>query len=111
MLTKEELVTLREKNQLLSDLHEEEWYDKQYVNNPYDREIKRIDTKLELLKYADKVTITDYQDGQVLLDGKIVLALRTLRWRIRGKQKWYYAKTVESVINRLPSGKRSNERR
>lgn len=105
MLTKEELVTLREKNQLLSDLHEED------VNNPYDREIKRIDTQLELLKYADKVTITDYQDGQVLLDGKIVLALRTLRWRIRGKQKWYYAKTVESVINRLPSGKRYNERR
>lgn len=105
MLTKEELITLREKNQLLSYLHEED------VNNPYDREIKRIDTQLELLKYADKVTITDYQDGQVLLDGKIVLALRTLRWRIRGKQKWYYAKTVESVINRLPSGKRYNERR
>lgn len=56
--------------------------------------------RLEILDELG-VSYEPYLRNQVLIDGKFVLGLASVKWRILGKNKWYYSKGVEDFVERF----------
>ena len=56
----------------------------------YDTELQRIPKLIELIETG--VNVKDYSEGLVLLNDKYVVSLVTNKWRVLGKNTWYFHK-------------------
>lgn len=68
----------------------------QYGKGPWN-ELNRLKKERDLILTG--VKFEHYGHGTVLVEGKFVYALNTGKWRVLGKNKWYYSKGVEQFVN------------
>ena len=80
-----------------SDQCELDNYDKLQYSNPYSREIERLRTVIAFIKSG--VSVEDYISGLVLINGYYVVSLLGRKWRVKGKNKWYWFKNPEHLVN------------
>jgi len=73
-------------------------YHKDTFSNPYEKEVKRVAFIDELAKHRDKLTMSEYAAGIVLVNNKFVLSLISKKWRVKGRNKWYRFKDVDTFV-------------
>ena len=89
----EELEYNKEQSRLLEIRN----YHKEQYSNPYKREVIRLETLIELEKF--NIHIDDYEvSGQIIINNKFVYALLSGRWRIKGKNTWYWSKDPKHFV-------------
>lgn len=85
-----------------SEACEERNYDKMQYSNPYSKEIHRLVTIIEFLEQGVKVERTG--GGLITVNNKFIVSLANPKWRVKGKNKWYWykdpAQFVSKYINR-----------
>lgn len=101
-MTREEILHEIARQEELSAKCEESNYDMLYYSNPYDREIIRLH---QLLIFVDLgVEWREGNPGLILIKDKqgkeYTYALRSGRWKVTGKNKWYYSKTPKQFIEK-----------
>ena len=102
---------LEEINSHIKELEEKEKeYERKYdpYNNPISREVERATVLKEFIECG--VPFENNGD-HVVLFGKYIATLRNKRWRVVGKNKWYYYKNAEDLLTRyiLPNVQRDYE--
>ena len=98
--TKKDLPNLESKitiSKFKSDQCEEENYHRAYYNNPYKRDIERIEKLISLIH--ENLEIEDYKDGLVLIDKKFVVSLLHNNWRVLNKNTWYKHKDIKHFVS------------
>lgn len=71
---------------------------KDQYSNPYAREVDRLQTIIEFVKTGVSVERTG--GGLITVNGKYIVSLANPRWRVKGKNKWYWYKTPEDFVAR-----------
>ena len=66
-----------------------------YGRGPWN-ELSRLKTERELILTG--VKWEHFGSGTVLIENKFVYALNSEKWRVRGKQKWYWSKGVKHFV-------------
>jgi hypothetical protein len=97
--TKKDLPNLESKitiSKFKSDQCEEENYHRAYYNNPYKRDIERIEKLISLIH--EDLEIEDYKDGLVLINKKFVVSLLHNNWRVLNKNTWYKHKDIKHFV-------------
>ena len=77
--------------------HIDTWH-KMYDNQLYDRELCRLHKLKNFLDLGTAVEVHSHHG--FLVEGKFVVAFQRNRWRVEGKNKWYWYKDVEDLVNR-----------
>jgi len=77
---------------------EERNHNKMQYSNPHDKEIKRLNTIIDFVKAGASVERTDV--GFITVNGKYIISLANPKWRVKGKNKWYWYKTPEQFIDK-----------
>ena len=98
--TKKDLPNLESKitiSKFKSDQCEEDNYDRAYYNNPYKRDIERIEKLIALIH--EDLQIESYRDGLVLVDKKFVVSLIDNNWRVLDKNTWYKHKDIKHFVS------------
>lgn len=65
------------------------------IDTAEDRERRRVEAKKEFESLG--ITVDPYGEGTVLLNGIYIVSLLGRRWRIAGKNKWYWYRTPEQL--------------
>ena len=63
---------------------------------PGDNALDRIFIQLTLLKYPE-LSIEEIHHG-VLVNGKYIIAIRKNKWKVKGKNKWYWYKNLNHLV-------------
>lgn len=87
----------------LSDSCEERNYDKLSYSNPYDRQIERLSSLKDFLQFDVKVE--DLGNGTVLVNDKYIFALRSFKWKVKGKNTWYKSRDPEQFLTKYVKAK------
>jgi len=98
--TKKDLPNLESKitiSKFKSDQCEEENYHRAYYNNPYKRDIERIEKLISLIH--EDLEIEDYKDGLVLINKKFIVSLLHNNWRVLNKNIWYKHKDIKHFVS------------
>jgi len=74
-------------------------YDKDQYSNPARRRLVLLNASLALLE-KDVSEVELYQTGMLLVNGRYVIAPQSGKWRVLGKGKWYWYKTVMDMVDR-----------
>ena len=74
-----------------------------YGKGPWN-ELYRLKTERQLILTG--VNWEHYKLGEVLIEGKFVYALKSEKWRVKGKKKWYWSKGVEHFVNNYVRNKK-----
>jgi len=77
---------------------EERNYHKMQYSNPHAKEIKRLRTIIDFVKAGASVERTG--GGFITINGKYIISLANPRWRVKGKNTWYWYKTPEDFVAR-----------
>ena len=77
---------------------EERNYDKMQYSNPHDKEIKRLRTIIDFVKAGASVERTS--GGLITVNGKYIISLANPKWRVKGKNTWYWYKTPEQFMSK-----------
>lgn len=72
-------------------------------SNCHDRELDRLQVLKDLENAGFNVSMV--RDGIADLDGRWEIALRSMKWRNKGKTKWYQAKSPRNLFRKLKEGK------
>ena len=67
-----------------------------YGRGPWN-ELSRLKTERQLI--LTEVNWKHYSSGTVLIENKFVYALKSDKWRVKGKKKWYWSKGIEHFVN------------
>lgn len=94
--TLDEIDRIIEKEKADSDALEQRNYHKLQYSNPHARELSRLRTLREFV--VEGANITDYSHGYLEINDRFILALKNRRWRVKGKNKWYWFKDAESFM-------------
>ena len=79
---------------------EERCYDKMQYSNPYDKELERLSSIKKFVPFAEKITVSDYSPGLVIVNRKFIVSLRNNVWRIKGKNKWYCYNNISQLVTK-----------
>jgi hypothetical protein len=79
---------------------EERCYDKLQYSNPYGRELERLASIKKFIPFAEKVSVSDYKPGLIIVNNKFIVALRSNRWRVRGRNKWYSYNDINQLVTK-----------
>lgn len=71
---------------------------KDQYSNPYAREVDRLQTIIAFVKTGVSVERTG--GGLITVNGKYIVSLANPRWRVKGKNTWYWYKTPEDFVER-----------
>jgi hypothetical protein len=66
-------------------------------NNSYANEVRRLKT---LREFVETGVPFEYCGDHVVLFDKYLATLNNKRWRVVGKNKWYYYKNAEDLLTR-----------
>jgi len=77
---------------------EEHNYDKMEYSNPYRKEIYRLLVIIGFLEQGVKVERTG--GGLITVNNKFIVSLANPKWRVKGKNKWYYYKDPEQFVEK-----------
>lgn len=69
-------------------------------SNPYDREIERLTTLLELAELPYDLDLEWYGSGMLIINQKYIVAPRSSKWRVKGKNKWYWYKNPTNLVEK-----------
>ena len=93
-----------EKQQEIVRLAEIAVYNKDnYGKGPWN-ELSRLLTERSLILTG--VKWCHYGSGTVLIENKFVYALKSEKWRVKGKQKWYWSKGIKHFVKNYVEGNR-----
>lgn len=86
---------------------------KMYYSNPYSKEIQRLVPLLEFIDLPYALDLEWYGSGMILVNKKYVVAPKSSKWRVKGKNKWYWYKNptnfVEKYVLKETQQKRDDE--
>lgn len=69
-------------------------------SNPYSREIERLVVLLELLELPYNLHIDNYGSGMFIINRRYIVAPRSGKWRVKGKNTWYWYKTPTNLVEK-----------
>jgi len=100
-VTQEQLAILEERieqEKKKSKACEERNYDKMQYSNPHDKEINRLRTIIDFVKVGASVERTN--GGFITVNKKYIISLANPKWRVKGKNKWYWYTTPEQFMDK-----------
>jgi len=65
----------------------------------HERELDRLEAIKEFIETGVKFEETT--DGILLVEDKFLFALRSFKWRVKGRNKWYRSGGPKSFVNRF----------
>lgn len=77
-----------------------EWFENNYndsISDPYEREIHRLKI-MKVFAEAGLQFDLDASGGTALVEGKFVYALRSKKWRVKGKAVWYRTRSAKDFV-------------
>ena len=72
-------------------------YHKDYSSDSYGRALNRLSKIKKLLELGADVTVGS---GGIYVNEKFVIAYQQNKWRVDGKGKWYWYKSLEDLMER-----------
>tara|TARA_R110001632_G_scaffold199204_1_gene321662 strand:+ start:410 stop:751 length:342 start_codon:yes stop_codon:yes gene_type:complete len=88
---------IKEQEEVVRLAEIEVYHKDNYGRGPWN-ELSRLETEREIILTG--VKWEHHDSGTVLIENKFVYALNSGKWRIKGKQKWYWSKSVEHFIEK-----------
>ena len=79
-----------------TDNHPDNW-DKAYYGNPAETEIMWVIKTIEFEKQGVKV---EESNQGLIIEDKFLIAIRRNRWKVIGKNTWYWYKDAEDFVKR-----------
>jgi len=75
--------------------------DKMYQSDPENRHLCRLKKLKEFLLTDQKIKL-DYANtpGLILINNKYIASLSSGKWRVKGKNKWYWYKTPQQLVDK-----------
>ena len=75
--------------------------DKMYQSDPEYRHLCRLEKLKEFLLTDQKIKL-DYANtpGLILINNKYIASLSSGKWRVKGKNKWYWYKTPQQLVDK-----------
>ena len=71
---------------------------KDTYSNPYSRECSRLSVMIEFLEQG--VNIERIGGGLMQINNKFIISLANPKWRVKGKNKWYWYKNPEHFVRK-----------
>jgi len=81
--------------------HEYETNDKMYMSDPENRHLYRLKVLKKFLLTDQKIQL-DYANtaGLILINNKYIASLSNNKWRVKGKNKWYWYKNPQQLVDK-----------
>ena len=96
----EDMIKIQEKLAKIES-HKYATNDKMYMSDPENRHLYRLKTLKEFLLTDQKIEL-DYANtsGLILINNKYIASLSNNKWRVKGKNKWYWYKTPQQLVDK-----------
>jgi len=96
----EDMIDIQEKLAKIES-HEYATNDKMYMSDPENRHLYRLKVLKKFLLTDQKIQL-DYANtaGLILINNKYIASLSSGKWRVKGKNKWYWYKTPQQLVDK-----------
>jgi hypothetical protein len=96
----EDMIDIQEKLAKIES-HEYATNDKMYMSDPENRHLYRLKVLKKFLLTDQKIQL-DYANtaGLILINNKYIASLSSGKWRVKGKNKWYWYKNPQQLVDK-----------
>ena len=96
----EDMIDIQEKLAKIES-HEYATNDKMYMSDPENRHLYRLKVLKKFLLTDQKIQL-DYANtaGLILINNKYIASLSSDKWRVKGKNKWYWYKNPQQLVDK-----------